>query len=510
MSRETAKRANRVLRAMGKTADIAGSEMILPNTSGDHVRSIKRAAPVDEKDLVNKEYVDGKNVESFPTTFAAGSVIFSDGNNLAEDNFNLFWNNATNELQSHHIKIVSDGTQAAPALKFNDTNTGFFKVADSIRLSINNSTKMTVDATGVGIGTTTPFSKLSVTGASSENTFDVTGGSSIFSITTGNGAGTDNALQFGILDDDYSWITSMHPGSGFNYLIFQPNGGNVGIGTKSPAEKLHVNGNAVVNGNFDVTTDGVVFYVDGEAARVGIGTATPNSKLEVVGGDIEIDNSAFCRVLHTIAGTLTWSLGPRTTDDYYIQRESGTGDVLIPAGNVGINVLDPDSKLEVNGNVHIDGDLFFETDGSGLPYGSCYGNDIAWTQVAAINVVYNVSDADMVTGQLNLATHDGSGKLTVTKAGRYKCDYTATIKSSIAGKHIISGFEVSGSGNMEPAGRNHIDLVGANNQLECSGNAILDLAANATIEMAINSSDAGNPIVTVEHLNITLFQIGGT
>ncbi|KKN05652.1 hypothetical protein LCGC14_1085320, partial [marine sediment metagenome] len=163
MSRETAKRAKRVLKAMGKTSDIAGSEMILPNTSGDHVRSIKRAAPVDDKDLVNKEYVDSKEVESFPTSITSGSVIFSDGTNLTEDNFNLFWNNATNELQSHHIKIVSDGTQAAPALKFNDTNTGFFKVADSIRLSINNSTKMTVDATGVGIGTS-PMEALDVNG----------------------------------------------------------------------------------------------------------------------------------------------------------------------------------------------------------------------------------------------------------------------------------------------------------------------------------------------------------
>ncbi len=243
--------------------------------------------------------------------------------------------------------------------------------------------------------------------------------------------------------------------------------------------------------------------------NVGIGTTAPGTQLQVE-GQITLNSASFPRVIHEISNTAIWTVGPRDTDDYYIYRESGTGDVIINNGNVGIGVIDPDSKLEVNGNVHIDGDLFFETEGSGLPYGSCYGNDIAWTQVAAINVVYNVSDADMVTGQLNLATHDGSGKLTVTKAGRYKCDYTATIKSSIAGKHIISGFEVSGSGNMEPAGRNHIDLVGANNQLECSGNAILDLAANATIEMAISSSDAGNPTVTVEHLNITLFQIGGT
>lgn len=32
---------------------------ILPNKSGDHIRSIKRDAPINDYDLVNKEYVDG-------------------------------------------------------------------------------------------------------------------------------------------------------------------------------------------------------------------------------------------------------------------------------------------------------------------------------------------------------------------------------------------------------------------------------------------------------------------
>ncbi len=58
MSRETAKRARRVLKQVTPKVTPIGTEIILPNTSGDHVRGIKRAAPVDAKDLVNKEYVD--------------------------------------------------------------------------------------------------------------------------------------------------------------------------------------------------------------------------------------------------------------------------------------------------------------------------------------------------------------------------------------------------------------------------------------------------------------------
>ena len=39
------------------TTDVAGN-LILPNTSGDHEKGIKRAAPINGVDLVNKDYVD--------------------------------------------------------------------------------------------------------------------------------------------------------------------------------------------------------------------------------------------------------------------------------------------------------------------------------------------------------------------------------------------------------------------------------------------------------------------
>ena len=92
-----------------------------------------------------------------------GSVLFGGASGvISQDNFNLFWDDANKRLEPNLIKITSDGTQASPALKFNDTNTGFFKSGDSIRTSINNSTIMTVDGTGVGIGTVTPTIPLDV------------------------------------------------------------------------------------------------------------------------------------------------------------------------------------------------------------------------------------------------------------------------------------------------------------------------------------------------------------
>jgi hypothetical protein len=71
-------------------------------------------------------------------------------------------------------------------------------------------------------------------------------------------------------------------------------------------------------------------------------------------------------------------------------------------------------------------DMWFQG-GGGLPFGSCYGNDIAWTQAAAINTWYNVSDANMTDGILHNVTHDGSGKLTVTYEGMYLVGYAVSV-----------------------------------------------------------------------------------
>ncbi len=59
---------------------LGNNNFVLPNTSGDHVRSIKRAVPVDEADLVNKEYVDGlatkQVIELFLTTNASDIATY--------------------------------------------------------------------------------------------------------------------------------------------------------------------------------------------------------------------------------------------------------------------------------------------------------------------------------------------------------------------------------------------------------------------------------------------------
>lgn len=156
-------------------------------------------------------------------------------------------------------------------------------------------------------------------------------------------------------------------------------------------------------------------------------------------------------------------------------------------------------------------DLYFTGDGTGLLYGSCYGNHIAWVQAAAAqNTWYNISNAGMISGELNNVTHDGNGKLTIAVAGRYIINYSLCFENNVANDHVEGGIEINNSGAAEAAGQCHLENKFANEQEHMGSGAILDLAATNTIEMAIRTIDANTPNFTVHAVNITIIQVGGT
>lgn len=140
-------------------------------------------------------------------------------------------------------------------------------------------------------------------------------------------------------------------------------------------------------------------------------------------------------------------------------------------------------------------------------HGNCYGHHIAWSQVCVQNTWYNVSDSDVVDGLLYNCTHDGSGLLTVEKAGIYLIPYSLCFAANGANDHVEVGIEISSSGSAESPGITHTEAKFANEEEHVGGVALLSLAASATVEMAVRSTDAGTTI-TVEGFNLNVIMIG--
>ena len=184
--------------------------------------------------------------------------------------------------------------------------------------------------------------------------------------------------------------------------------GNVGIGTTSPAAKLHTIpagsigwsslGNAgiligtdtgagigidqneiaskgdhlylgTVTANKDLilraggTTNRLV--VKGDTGNVGIGTSSPGNKLEVNSGTTNVagvfkssDNQAWISVQDDDSGTYGALFGTDSDEGHHIvlaDRSANKRLVIDSSGNVGIGITTPTEKLQVTGNISASG-----------------------------------------------------------------------------------------------------------------------------------------------------------
>ena len=216
--------------------------------------------------------------------------------------------------------------------------------ATSLAFELGNSEKARLTTTGLGIGTTSPSQKLDVNGtALIRNTIylgdDIQhwgdGGTGMF-------FGTD---------------TISFKNDGGNTRIHLASGGNVGIGTTSPAWKLHLNNSAELTPTYQKFTNG---------------TATTGTTLGIDSdGDFIINNSEAKEIkLYT-------------NDSQRVTIQSG--------GNVGIGYTSPNAKLAVNGDFGIQGQLFTNT-GIAAATGSGVANGFAIpyrTGVTTLNNDYN-------------------------------------------------------------------------------------------------------------------------
>jgi hypothetical protein len=149
-------------------------------------------------------------------------------------------------------------------------------------------------------------------------------------------------------------VTNFISTSGNSYL----NGGNVGIGTTSPNQKLHVNG-ATQLGDINATTN-----FNTVALKVVEGTISTGPTLGsgTVGAQAVLYSNGAFGMYTGVSGTgNTWMQSQRN------DANTATYNILLNplGGNVGIGVNNPSARLHVDGTVKFSssGDRIFIADG---------------------------------------------------------------------------------------------------------------------------------------------------
>lgn len=266
MSRETAKRAKRLLNKINKTTDIAGPEIIIPNISG----------------------VEGfaKKDTSFDNTFTAGSIPFFDIDlRVAQDNTNLFWDN-TNKRLGIGTNSPSQTLDVAGSAKISESLIDGTRIGDIPANSYVEFGRHNLVAGFVYYPKLTPHSYF-VPGAGEAQMY-VDGLINYISTSIG---GTQRA-GFVLRD-----VTT--PTTNFWTFYYTVATGKFEIQSSGTTTSLSLDGAVVINDlgrdkDFRVESDNNanMLFVDAGANNVGIGTASPNEKLAIAGGDIVVDKTA--------------------------------------------------------------------------------------------------------------------------------------------------------------------------------------------------------------------------
>ncbi len=319
----------------------------------------------------------------------------------------------------------------------------------------------------VGIGTTSPAStvNLHISDANPKLRLQDSDETNVYTEIFNSSGDTHIRSRDGSSNGIFSLIGNN--GTTDQYFLRIDADGDVGIGTDSPANLLHVLGNSA---NGEIKTErasGAVSLIQAQASLVRFG-ATSNHNLQFFtndtgrvtitnAGNVGIGTTSPARVLElsadtnstvdlfrltnadaTYSQTVDFSLD--TNKDLVIAGSSGNGGIhfnmgsrgyFFSNGNVGIGTTSPTETLHVNGNVKITGSIdvgssgFDVSSGFILPFGGgtapsgwleCNGQVVSRSTYSAlfaiIGTIYGAGD-----GSTTFAVPDLQGRVIVGQGG---------------------------------------------------------------------------------------------
>ena len=283
------------------------------------------------------------------------------------------------------------------------------------------------------------------------------------------------------MDNGRGVIQANAANEGYFPISINPVGGynsTVSIGSYSSSAKLYVEGN--VHATSDITT----------AGNVGIGTSSAEDTLHVEGGNILLSNVGG--YINDIIYAETPSdpasngnvvlrydgVGSGAANKFYIGSlypswpQPGQGFTYQPStGNVGIGVANPSAKLDVNGVTK-----------NQNPSWSIYKVNSSTSGNNSGILGFNTNKVSAINCLFGSSTTTGGNRITITVAGRYFIGFQAFTESSVA---IGSTMEYAVLKNGQIYIRNYHRQPYANYSAMGGLGCLMDLSVNDYVEIKV-------------------------